>query len=94
MFRIREMSGICPQHDVLYDLLNCVEHLELYASLKGVPKNLIKQKTNELLEKVGMIDSKNTLAKNLSGGQKRKLSIAIALIGDPKVKLFFLVFIQ
>ena len=32
------MSGVCPQHDVLYDNLNCIEHLEVYASLKNVPR--------------------------------------------------------
>jgi ABC-type multidrug transport system ATPase subunit len=42
-------------------------------------------KIDDLLIKVDLLESKNTLSVNLSGGQKRKLSIAIALIGDPKV---------
>jgi ATP-binding cassette subfamily A (ABC1) protein 5 len=53
--------------------------------LKGIPKKEIQGKIDDLLQKVDLVDSKKTYAKNLSGGQKRKLSIAIALIGDPRV---------
>ena len=75
LIRVREMTGVCPQHDVLYDLLNPVEHLELYARLKGLKSKEIAAKIEDLLVKVDLVDSKKTHAKNLSGGQKRKLSI-------------------
>ena len=50
-FYIKKMNGICPQEDVLYDLLDCYEHLELYAMLKGLcTKSLeIKVNRNDLL---------------------------------------------
>nr|QNH67864.1 ATP-binding cassette transporter subfamily A member 5 [Brachionus rotundiformis] len=83
--KIRKMSGVCLQQDVLYDLLDCFEHLELYAYLKNVPKNQIKDKINDILDKVGLAGCKKSRANQLSGGQKRKLGIAIALIGDPKI---------
>ncbi|RNA41260.1 ATP-binding cassette sub-family A member 5-like isoform X1 [Brachionus plicatilis] len=85
LYYVRKMSGVCPQQNVLYDLLDCYEHLELYAYLKNVPRNQIKDKIEEILNKVGLIDFKKSRASQLSGGQKRKLSIAIALIGDPKI---------
>jgi ATP-binding cassette, subfamily A (ABC1), member 5 len=44
MYRIRKICGICPQHDILYDLLTCYDHLELYAMLKGIPPKEIKAK--------------------------------------------------
>jgi ABC-type multidrug transport system ATPase subunit len=44
MYRIRKLCGICPQHDILYDLLTCYDHLELYAMLKGIPPKEIKAK--------------------------------------------------
>ena len=46
---------------------------------------MVNKKVDDLLKKVGLYESKNILAKELSGGQKRKLCVAIALIGDPKV---------
>lgn len=85
MFKIRKKCGICSQQDVLYDLLSCYEHLELYAMLKGVKRTDLNKKIEDLLAKLELKESKNILAKHLSGGQKRKLSIAIALIGDPKI---------
>lgn len=47
MFKIRKISGICPQQDVLYDYLNPIEHLELYAKLKGIPRKQIKSKVQK-----------------------------------------------
>lgn len=44
LYHIRKMSGVCLQQDVLYDLLDCTEHLELYAYLKEIPKDQIKPK--------------------------------------------------
>ena len=61
--------------DVLYDLLNSDDHLELYARLKGISPKEIHSKCENLLRKVDLYDSRKTLAKDLSGGQKRKLSI-------------------
>ena len=77
------MTGVCPQHDVLYDLLNCKEHLELFAMLKGVSSDAIPGKVEDLLRKVDLWDSRTTFSKDLSGGQKRKLSIVSAKPSDP-----------
>lgn len=45
------MSGVCLQQDVLYDLLDCYEHLELYAYLKNVPRNQINAKVKKYSQK-------------------------------------------
>ena len=63
----------------MYDLLNSVDHLELYARLKGLPSKDIQSKVETLLRKVDLYDSRYTLSKDLSGGQKRKLSIGNSL---------------
>ncbi|KAK3091975.1 hypothetical protein FSP39_024134 [Pinctada imbricata] len=82
---MRRSTGVCPQHNILHDLLTCVEHLVMYGAIKGVPPDSIDKMVDEALDHVGLADQKNKYAKDLSGGQKRKLSVAIAIIGDPKI---------
>jgi ATP-binding cassette, subfamily A (ABC1), member 3 len=85
MEQFRRKLGICPQHDVLFDDLSVTEHLHMFSIFKGVPRSKIKPEIDQILIDVHMTDKKDALAKNLSGGQKRKLSIAIALIGGSEV---------
>ncbi|GLH01026.1 Probable multidrug resistance-associated protein lethal(2)03659 [Gryllus bimaculatus] len=85
MYAIRSMTGVCPQQDILFDVLTPQEHLEFYAAVKGVPPSLMKYEVTRMLDEVGLSDQANTFAMKLSGGQKRKLSVGIALIGDPKI---------
>ncbi|KAI0147675.1 hypothetical protein GGR57DRAFT_249827 [Xylariaceae sp. FL1272] len=74
--------GLCPQFDAL-DLLTVREHLYFYARCKGVPD--IKADVSYVMSKVGITAHADKLATKLSGGNKRKLSLAIALIGNPPV---------
>lgn len=81
----RKKIGICPQHDVLFPDLTVKEHLELFANFKGVDTKNIEQEIDKILSELEMLSKKDALSKNLSGGQKRKLCIAIALIGNSEV---------
>ncbi|KAI2474174.1 ATP binding cassette (ABC) protein subfamily A member, partial [Diabrotica virgifera virgifera] len=83
MNKIRKMTGICPQHDILFDNLTPREHLEFFAEIKGIPN--IKAAVNRTIRQIDLVDKIDTKSKDLSGGQKRKLSVGIALIGDPKI---------
>jgi len=47
--RLRENLGVCPQHNVLFDYLTVREHLELYATFKGVPRNQVKKKVDTMI---------------------------------------------
>jgi ATP-binding cassette, subfamily A (ABC1), member 3 len=87
MNAVRKILGICPQHDVLFPKLTAKEHLEIFAAFKGMKGRDIKDEVDKILSDVDLNESKNHLAKNLSGGQKRKLSIGIAFIGDSKLIL-------
>ncbi|XP_012944277.1 ATP-binding cassette sub-family A member 3 [Aplysia californica] len=81
---VRETLGLCPQHDILFDLLTVREHLYFFAKMKGVSGNLdalIATVVNDM----SLTGKENTQARHLSGGQKRKLSVGIALIGGSKV---------
>jgi len=82
---VKKFLGICTQSDVLYDLLTCYEHLELYARLKGLQISDTKLKITELLASVDLLDLKHTYSLKLRDGEKRRLCLAIALIGDPKI---------
>ncbi|KAJ3162376.1 hypothetical protein HDU86_004856 [Geranomyces michiganensis] len=78
--------GVCPQHDILWDDLSVEEHLLFYARLKGVSPRNEKDVVEESLAAVALNGAfKKRMSKGLSGGEKRRLSIAISLVGDPKV---------
>lgn len=85
MSEIRHSMGVCPQHDVLWDDLTVREHLEYFAGLKGVPRSKVAEQVRSKIEEVGLTEKIHTNAGELSGGQRRKLSVAIALIGDSRV---------
>jgi len=80
----RNHLGVCPQFDAM-DQMTVIEHLRLYARVRGVPD--IKHNVTAVMHAVGLDSYANRLAANLSGGNKRKLSLAIALMGNPAVLL-------
>lgn len=82
---IRRITGICPQHDVIFMTLTPREHLTFFAQIRGIESGNIKAEVEQTLKDIDLYSKGDTTAANLSGGQKRKLSIGIALIGDPKI---------
>ncbi|XP_036692833.1 ATP-binding cassette sub-family A member 5 isoform X2 [Balaenoptera musculus] len=87
MFEARKMIGICPQLDIHFDVLTVEENLSILASIKGIPANNVIQEVQKVLLDLDMQAIKDNQAKKLSGGQKRKLSVGIAVLGNPKVLL-------
>ncbi|KAJ3047994.1 hypothetical protein HK097_010977, partial [Rhizophlyctis rosea] len=83
---VYRVIGICPQHDILWDDLTVEEHLLFYARLKGVPVAEEKEAVQTSMATVSLDGPfASRLSKGLSGGEKRRLSIAIALVGSPSV---------
>lgn len=82
---IYRIIGICPQFDCLWDTLTCSEHLYFYARLKGIDYIDEAYAVEQSLYAVELSEYANTKTCKLSGGQKRRLSIAIALVGNPAV---------
>lgn len=78
----RKVIGFCPQHNLLFDDLTVYEHLKFFAKLKN---SLDEQEINEMLDVINLADKKHALSRTLSGGMKRKLSVAIAFIGRSKI---------
>ncbi|KAM9287173.1 glucosylceramide transporter ABCA12 [Morus bassanus] len=84
---IRKNMGVCMQHNVLFNYLTTKEHLLLYGYIK-VPhwsKQELYQEVKRTLKETGLYSHRHKLAGSLSGGMKRKLSIAIALLGGSRV---------
>jgi ABC-type multidrug transport system ATPase subunit len=77
--------GVCPQFDLLWPQLTVQEHLTFYARLKGVTGDNLGQRVKEAIEEVNLTNFSSFLASSLSGGMKRRLSIAVSLVGDPQI---------
>ncbi|KUF93745.1 Small subunit processome component 20 [Phytophthora nicotianae] len=82
---VRRQIGYCPQFDALFDLLTVREHLELFGAIKGVPQSSLDRVVMEKIQQLNLGDFEHKLAGSLSGGNKRKLSVAIAMIGSPAI---------
>jgi ATP-binding cassette, subfamily A (ABC1), member 3 len=81
----RRKIGFCPQFDALFELLTAREHLELYARIKGIAEKDIKRVVDAKIAEMGLTEYANRTAGGYSGGNKRKLSVAIAMIGEPSI---------
>uniref|UniRef100_A0A8D0F2N8 ABC transporter domain-containing protein n=1 Tax=Strix occidentalis caurina TaxID=311401 RepID=A0A8D0F2N8_STROC len=82
---IREMIGICPQFNVHFEVLTVKENLKTFAEIKGIKSKDVEQEVQNILELLDISNIQDTQAEKLSGGQKRKLSIGIAMLGKPQV---------
>ena len=81
----RRVLGVCPQMNVLFPSLTCEEHLRVYATLKGVPAEEVEEACREKLREVGLENKARARAETLSGGMKRRLQMAMALVGPSRV---------
>ncbi|XP_056328296.1 phospholipid-transporting ATPase ABCA1b [Danio aesculapii] len=82
---VHQNMGYCPQFDAINDLLTGREHLEFYAILRGVPENEVCAVAEWGIHKLGLVKYVDKNAGSYSGGNMRKLSTAISLIGAPPV---------
>ncbi|KAG5501449.1 hypothetical protein JKF63_03278 [Porcisia hertigi] len=82
---VRQEIGFCPQHNILWPQLTVREHLAYYAGIKGLSGSEKEDAIRRLLVAVDLEDKEHYLSKALSGGQKRKLSVAVAFVGGSRV---------
>ncbi len=77
--------GICPQDIVLWDSLTCQESLKFMGEMYEVPEDILKKRVERLLNDLLLTEKADTIVSNLSGGMKRRLNLAMALIHSPEI---------
>jgi len=83
--KARRCMGFCPQIDPLLDLMTGRETLRMFGSLKGIPNLFLDETIDDLLDALSLSPHADKPSCTYSGGNKRKLSLGIAIIGDPDV---------
>jgi ABC-2 type transport system ATP-binding protein len=82
---VRAAIGAALQEAALDPLLTGRDHMRLQTTLQGVPKSLRRARGDELIERVGLTDAANRKVGGYSGGMKRRLDLALALVHSPRV---------
>lgn len=77
--------GYMAQSDALYEMLTGYENLDFFGKMKGVPSDKLKKEIEYIAEIVDLTEDLKKLVSKYSGGMKRRLSLAIALIGSPEL---------
>jgi ABC-2 type transport system ATP-binding protein len=84
-FAVKRLIGVSPQETILSERLNCWENLALIGKVHGLSSIQVRRRSQELLETMGLMERAKDQVRKFSGGMKRRLSIAMALISDPQV---------
>ncbi|MHA1688549.1 MAG: ABC transporter ATP-binding protein [Promethearchaeota archaeon] len=85
---IKKHIGVCPQEIVLYERLTARENIHLIAQMHEMNKKDYKERTEELLEKMNLLERADDLVKKYSGGMKRRVNVLMAVIHEPDVIFF------
>ncbi len=79
--------GYCPQEPGLVELLTPAQHTVLFGAAAGLPRAEARRRGGRLLQALGVAPDERAVARDLSGGTRQKLNLALALLGDPTVLL-------
>jgi ABC-2 type transport system ATP-binding protein len=82
---VKQIIDVSPQETAIAEHLNAWENLSLIGGIRGLAKKEVKKRSQELLEMVGLAKRAKEQVRKFSGGMKRRLSIAMALVSDPQV---------
>ena len=85
--KIKREIGYLAQQRALYETLTTRENIEFFAAIKGMNKTDIKEKTNELMEVLDLLDYEKVRAVNLSGGTQQRVALACACVNSPRLLL-------
>jgi ATP-binding cassette, subfamily A (ABC1), member 3 len=82
---VRTSMGVCPQHSALWDEISVIEHMYIFSGIRGLDWNIVRKSIHSLIADIGLSKRAGFQVQALSGGMKRKLSVGISFIGDPKI---------
>ena len=85
--KAREIMGVSPQETAVCPYLTGRENVQLFGELYSVPRSTLRERVDTAIEKVGLVEDAGRRVSKYSGGMKRRVSIAMALVTDPKVVL-------
>ncbi|MBH8573501.1 ABC transporter ATP-binding protein [Nostocaceae cyanobacterium CENA369] len=81
----KKIIGIAPQENLLYKTLSCEENLKFFADIYGLDRATRQRQVNDTLAAVNLLDRAKNPVESLSGGMRRRLNIAVALVHQPKL---------
>jgi len=84
---VRSLIGYCPQFDAIFDYMTVYENLNFFSTIKGIPDKVKDLIIFSLMKEMNLDQYADKRSGDLSGGNKRKLSVAIAMIGNPPIVL-------
>lgn len=84
---IKKTLGVVPQEISLYDNFSAYDNLLFFGKLHKIDQAVLKRRITEILQLIGLESRKNDLIKTYSGGMKRRINIAVALLHQPKILL-------
>ncbi|MEW6404044.1 MAG: ABC transporter ATP-binding protein [Chloroflexota bacterium] len=82
---VRTRVGVCPQNIVLWGQLTCLEQMQFIGEMYGLRGKIARERGQQLLQELDLLEKKDKLARTLSGGMQRRLNLGMALIHDPEI---------
>lgn len=82
---VKKIIGVCPQHSAYYKYMTGRENIEMFGELHGLDKKVNKERTYELIKKIGLQESADRKTDGYSGGMVRRVNLAMALINNPDI---------
>ena len=83
--KVRTLIGVCPQHSAYYKYLTGRENIHMFGELHGMERGLIKERTADLIDNIGLVEAADRKAGGYSGGMVRRVNLAMALVHDPQI---------